>query len=123
MLFRTSLYDLRLTLRHAGRAKAFYASAVLTLALGWGHIDSDGNVALTNYYGNDQWDPLWDQVTPERAVLILVENMRVAISTEGLLTVGKFDGYFESRLDKTVIESGCLSKSHSVTFVRRGPQQ
>ena len=34
MLFRTSLYDLRLTLRHAGRAKAFYASAVLTLALG-----------------------------------------------------------------------------------------
>jgi hypothetical protein len=34
MLIRTSLYDLRLTLRHAGRAKAFYASAVLTLALG-----------------------------------------------------------------------------------------
>ncbi len=34
MLFRTSLHDLRLTLRHAGRAKAFYASAVLTLALG-----------------------------------------------------------------------------------------
>jgi hypothetical protein len=30
----TSLNDLRLTLRHAGRAKAFYASAVLTLALG-----------------------------------------------------------------------------------------
>jgi len=23
----------------------------------WGHIDSDGNVALTNYYGNDQWTP------------------------------------------------------------------
>ena len=34
MLVRTSLHDLRLTLRHAGRAKAFYASAVLTLALG-----------------------------------------------------------------------------------------
>ncbi len=34
MLFRTSLHDFRLTLRHAGRAKAFYASAVLTLALG-----------------------------------------------------------------------------------------
>jgi putative ABC transport system permease protein len=34
VFIRTSLYDLRLTLRHAGRAKAFYASAVLTLALG-----------------------------------------------------------------------------------------
>ena len=34
MLFRTSLDDLRLALRHVGRAKAFYASAVLTLALG-----------------------------------------------------------------------------------------
>src|SRR5262245_6186745 len=34
MFFRALLYDLRLTLRHAGRAKAFYLSAVLTLALG-----------------------------------------------------------------------------------------
>ena len=34
MLFRTWFSDLRLTLRHAGRSKAFYASAVLTLALG-----------------------------------------------------------------------------------------
>src|SRR5262245_9172863 len=34
MLIRTSLGDLRLTLRHASRAKAFYASAILTLALG-----------------------------------------------------------------------------------------
>ena len=34
MLFRTLLDDLGLTLRHARRAKAFYASAVLTLALG-----------------------------------------------------------------------------------------
>jgi putative ABC transport system permease protein len=34
MLFRTWFSDLRLALRHAGRAKAFYASAVLTLALG-----------------------------------------------------------------------------------------
>ena len=34
MLFRTWFSDLRLTRRHAGRAKAFYASAVLTLALG-----------------------------------------------------------------------------------------
>ena len=34
MLFRTWLTDLRLTLRHAGRSKAFYASAVLTLAMG-----------------------------------------------------------------------------------------
>jgi predicted permease len=34
MLIRTSLYDLRLTLQHLDRAKAFYASAVLTLALG-----------------------------------------------------------------------------------------
>jgi predicted permease len=34
MFFRTLLYDLRLTLRHAGRAKAFYLSAVMTLALG-----------------------------------------------------------------------------------------
>jgi putative ABC transport system permease protein len=34
MFLRTSLYDLRLALRHAGRAKAFYASAVMTLALG-----------------------------------------------------------------------------------------
>jgi hypothetical protein len=30
MLFRTLLDDLGLTLRHARRAKAFYASAVLT---------------------------------------------------------------------------------------------
>ncbi len=34
MFLRTSLHELRLTLRHVGRAKAFYASAVLTLALG-----------------------------------------------------------------------------------------
>lgn len=34
MFVRTVLYDLRLTLRHAGRAKAFYLSAVMTLALG-----------------------------------------------------------------------------------------
>ena len=34
MFFRPLLYDLRLTLRHAGRAKAFYLSAVMTLALG-----------------------------------------------------------------------------------------
>jgi putative ABC transport system permease protein len=34
MHFRTCLHDLRLTLRHAGRAKTFYASAVLTLAMG-----------------------------------------------------------------------------------------
>jgi putative ABC transport system permease protein len=34
MFFRTLLYDLRLTVRHAGRAKAFYLSAVMTLALG-----------------------------------------------------------------------------------------
>ena len=96
--------------------------AVDDLAL-WGEIDSDGNVKLTNYYGNEQWDTLWDQVTPDRAVLILVESMRVAISPEGLLTVGKFAGYFESRLDKTVIENDCLSTSHSVTFVRRGTSQ
>jgi predicted permease len=34
MVVRAWFSDLRLTLRHAGRAKAFYASAVLTLALG-----------------------------------------------------------------------------------------
>jgi predicted permease len=34
VLFRALLSDLALTLRQAGRAKAFYASAVLTLALG-----------------------------------------------------------------------------------------
>lgn len=34
MPVQTSLYDLRLTLRHAGRARAFYASAILTLAVG-----------------------------------------------------------------------------------------
>lgn len=86
----------------------------------WGDIDSDGHVKLTNYYGNDQWNSLWYQVTAERAVLTLVESMKVAISPEGLLTVGKFAGYIESRLNNTVIESDCLSTSHSVTFVRRG---
>lgn len=105
--------------------KAFADSslnAVDDLAL-WGEIDGDGNVQLTNYYGNDQWNTLWDQASPDRAVLILVERMLVAISADGSLTVGKFAGYVESVLDKTVIESGCASASHSVTFVRRGPSQ
>jgi hypothetical protein len=92
--------------------------AVDALAL-WGDIASDGTVALTNYYGNDQWKVLRDQVTPDRAVWILVERMRVALSPEGVLTVGNFDGYFESRhRGRTdVVESDCLSTSHAVTFV------
>jgi hypothetical protein len=102
---------------------AFVDSALVAVAdrALWGHIDRDGKVMLTNYYGNDQWDPIWDQATPERAVGILVETMRVTLSPEGVLTVGKFDGYFESRhRDRTeIVESDCLSTSHSVTFVLR----
>jgi hypothetical protein len=89
----------------------------------WGEIASDGRLSLTNYYGNEQWDVLWDQVTPERGVGILVESMRVAISPDGLLTDGTFAGFFESRgREEDVIESECLSTSHSVKFVRRETQ-
>jgi hypothetical protein len=87
----------------------------------WGAIGSDGNLALTNYYGNDQWNNLWDQVSPERGVGILVDSTRVPLSREGLPTAGKFQGYFYEVLAPDSVESDCWSASHSVRFVYSGP--
>ena len=59
----------------------------------WGSVE--GSVmTLTNYYGNDAWDAIHEQLTPENGLAIFVEIMRVTISPDGLPTVGEFVGNF-----------------------------
>jgi hypothetical protein len=85
----------------------------------WGRIESDGRASLTNYYGNDQWDALWEFLTPQRFIEVLVEDMKVDVVSNAL-SKGTFQGYWgTAREDTGATESSCLSNMHSVAFVRR----
>jgi hypothetical protein len=58
----------------------------------WGQIRPDGVVTLTNYQGNDQYDPVDERVTPTNFVRILVGAMELSASPKGLS--GTFSGSF-----------------------------
>lgn len=86
----------------------------------WGQIRSDGVVTLTNYYGNDQYDQVDEQVTPANFVRIVVDEMELSASPKGLS--GTFSGSF-SLHDRNgtgwnYIIGHCSSTSHSVTLSR-----
>jgi hypothetical protein len=49
----------------------------------WGHIRPDPvKLTLTNFWGNDQWDLLEQQVTPTNTVRLLVNAMELTVSTD-----------------------------------------
>ena len=87
----------------------------------WGSVDDSVSMTLTNYYGSDNWDAIFDQLTPEKGLAIFVESMRVTISPDGLPTVGEFVGaYVISDLKPSSYPTNeCISGSHSVSFARR----
>jgi hypothetical protein len=86
----------------------------------WGRVEDTGSMTLTNYYGNDNWDAIFERLTPETGLAIFVESMRVTISPDGLPTVGEFEGNFWIfDLNNSVGRNSCGWGSHSVSFVRR----
>ena len=75
---------------------------------------------LTNYYGNDQWDALVEHLTPEKNLMILVEEMTVAISREGVPTTGVFYGMIRIYDVETRAKiNDCQSETLAVAFARR----
>jgi hypothetical protein len=83
----------------------------------WGRVDHLGNVALTNFRGNEQWDPLWESLPPPHTFIsILVDEMKVTLSPEGLLSEGTFQGFLQSHAGICASGTG----THSVKFVRQG---
>jgi hypothetical protein len=86
----------------------------------WGQIQPNNTLALTNYYGNDQWESISEQVTPANLLSIYVSEMNLAGSPEGLS--GQFGGsvliYALKGGAWNEISSGCFSSGHFVTFAR-----
>jgi hypothetical protein len=86
----------------------------------WGQIRPDGVVTLTNYYGNDQYDPVEERVAPTNLLAILVDESKLTVTPEGIS--GVFSGFFalydQSETGWSHISSGCPSTSHSVTLSR-----
>ena len=86
----------------------------------WGQIHPDGAVTLTGYYGNDQYEAIFQEVTPTNLLALLIDGMKLTVSPEGWS--GAFEGDFwiynwnGSRVSGLI--SQCFSPSHSVT-VRR----
>ncbi len=77
-------------------------------------------MTLTSYLGNDQYEGLFEQVTPTNLVSILVDEMRVTVSPQGIS--GTFDGAFLLYLGKQGnwphVVARCLSTQHTVNLIR-----
>jgi hypothetical protein len=86
----------------------------------WGQIQPDNSVTLTNYYGNEQWDAIFDQVSATNLLSILVDEMRLSLSGDGLsgTFAGSFLVYDGTENHWPTISSACFSESHSVRFTR-----
>jgi len=86
----------------------------------WGQIQADNSVTLTNYYGQEQWDSIFEQVSSTNLLSILVDEMKLGLSPQGLSGTfsGSFLVYDGTENHWPSIGSACFSKSHSVTFTR-----
>ena len=77
-------------------------------------------MTLTSYLGNDQYEGLFEQVTPTNLVSILVDEMRVTVSPQGIS--GTFDGAFLLYLGKQGnwphVVARCLSTQHTINLMR-----
>jgi hypothetical protein len=90
----------------------------------WGQIQPDNSVTLTNYYGNEQWDAIFEQVSPTNLLSILVDEMRLSLSPDGLsgTFAGSFFLYEGTENHWPTISHACSSLSHSVTLTRGLPR-
>ena len=107
-------YDIRVVVKGSPRIAPLEDPAL------WGRVEDTGSMTLTNYYGNDNWDAIFERLTPETGLAIFVERMRVTISPDGLPTVGEFVGnLWIFDLKNGDGRHTCDWGSHSVRFVRR----
>ena len=77
-------------------------------------------MSLTSYLGNEQWEGLFEQVSPTNLVSILVDEMSVTVSPQGMS--GTFEGAFLLYLGSAGswphVVAQCLSEEHTVHLMR-----
>jgi hypothetical protein len=86
----------------------------------WGQIQPDGTMTLTGYYGNDQYEAIFQEVSPTNLLSLLIDEMKLTVSPEGWS--GAFKGalwiYNWNGVRVSGLISQCFSPSHSVTLRR-----
>jgi hypothetical protein len=85
-----------------------------------GTFAAPDQLTLTSYLGNDQYEGLFEQVTPTNLVSVLVDEMRVTASPLGMsgTFAGAFLLYSGRQGHWPEVVAKCLSTQHTVNLTR-----
>ena len=85
-----------------------------------GTIKPHSLLTLSGYLGNDQWEAIHELITSDNLLSILVDDMKVTPSPQGLAGTfsGSFGLYDRGPAGWPTVGSRCTSQTHTVTLAR-----